>query len=112
MLNNIFQKAGFAWGVRYVFDMALHTSIPSQLHSAVAFLDFGLLILANVIMRTRLPPNRKKENNLPLVKELFTDVPFLMYGAGSFLVRLPFYFTLKTSLRPRKTGILGLLYPM
>ncbi|XP_006456029.1 hypothetical protein AGABI2DRAFT_77443 [Agaricus bisporus var. bisporus H97] len=79
MLNNIFQNAGFGWGVR-----------------AVSFLDFGLLILANLIMRTRLPPNRKKGNNLPLLKELLTDVPFLVYGAGSFLAFwgafIPFFY--------------------
>ncbi|KAJ7848394.1 hypothetical protein B0H13DRAFT_1906744 [Mycena leptocephala] len=41
MVNHLFNgKTGFAWGVR-----------------AVSFLDLGLLLTANVMMRTRLPPH-------------------------------------------------------
>ncbi|KXN82935.1 Riboflavin transporter MCH5 [Leucoagaricus sp. SymC.cos] len=79
MLNNIFEAAGFGWGIR-----------------AVGFMDLGLLIIANSIMRTRLPPNRRKGKSSPMVKEILTDVAYLFYMAGSFLmfwgVFVPFFY--------------------
>ncbi|KAJ3569824.1 hypothetical protein NP233_g4800 [Leucocoprinus birnbaumii] len=79
MLNNLFESAGFPWAIR-----------------AVGFMDLGLLIIANSIMRTRLPPNKKKGNTSPMVKEILTDIPYLFYMAGSFLVFwgifIPFFY--------------------
>lgn len=49
-------------------------------------MDLGLLIIANSIMRTRLPPNKRKGSMSPMVKEILTDVAYLFYMAGNFLV--------------------------
>ncbi|KAG6911040.1 hypothetical protein DXG01_005456 [Tephrocybe rancida] len=54
---------------------------------AVAFMDLGLLILANLIMRARLPPKRRGNEGGSVLKEVITDVPYLLFVLGSFLVR-------------------------
>jgi MFS family permease len=70
LLNNVIERApGFAWAVR-----------------AVAFMDLGLLVVANLIMRTRLPPKKKQENGDSLAKEVLTDVPYMIFSLGTFLV--------------------------
>lgn len=56
--------------------------------SSVAFMDLGLLVIANSIMRTRLPPNKKKDNSTSIVKEILADVAYVLYMVGSFLVGL------------------------
>ncbi|KJA21762.1 hypothetical protein HYPSUDRAFT_41606 [Hypholoma sublateritium FD-334 SS-4] len=81
LLNNIFAKAsGFQWGVR-----------------AVAFMDLTFLVIANSIMRTRLPPKKAQEQDgRSAVKSVLTDVPFIIYAVGSFLlfwgVFVPFFY--------------------
>lgn len=81
ILNNTFGRPdGFAWGVRYT-----------------AFLDAGLLIAANVLMKTRLPPKPSKLRPKQVLKEFFTsDKPYILYAAGSFLVvwglYVPFFY--------------------
>ncbi|KAF8177948.1 major facilitator superfamily domain-containing protein, partial [Mycena galopus ATCC 62051] len=78
MINRLFNgNTGFAWGVR-----------------AVSFLDLGLLIMANLIMRTRLPP---RSNTTPMdLKSILKDIPFWIYGFGIFLVYwglfVPFFY--------------------
>ncbi|KAF8956576.1 major facilitator superfamily domain-containing protein [Flammula alnicola] len=71
LLNNIFQRtSGFQWGVR-----------------AVAFIDLAFLIIANSIMRTRLPPKKNQgDEGRATVRTVLTDVPFVIYTVGSFLV--------------------------
>lgn len=49
-------------------------------------MDLGLLFIANIIMRTRLPPNKNKNKSSPVVKEIITDGAYLLYIAGTFLV--------------------------
>ena len=66
MLNHLFASVGFAWAVR-----------------AQSFLYLGLLIISNLIMKTRLPAGGKKDIDL---KGLLTDVPYLLCTAGSFFV--------------------------
>lgn len=77
LLNNVFSKTGFAVGVR-----------------AVAFMDLGFLIIANLIMRTRLPPKARAGKALPLKEVL--DVPYLLFVFGSFLlfwgIFVPFFY--------------------
>ncbi|KAJ7512581.1 MFS general substrate transporter [Mycena galericulata] len=70
MINQLFNgKTGFAWGVR-----------------AVSFLDLGLLLTANAIMRTRLPPRSMNPNAKPIdIRGILTDVPFWMCLIGIFL---------------------------
>ncbi|KAF9266671.1 MFS general substrate transporter [Marasmius fiardii PR-910] len=68
LLNPLFMgNVGFAWGVR-----------------AASFLNLGFFTIANIIMKTRLPPRTNKK---PIdMKEIFTDVPYMICNAGSFLV--------------------------
>jgi MFS family permease len=81
LLNNTFDKHnGFAWGVRYA-----------------SFLDLGILIIANLLMRTRLPPRQHKLEIGKMFREnLITDVPYLIFMAGAFLVFwglfIPFFY--------------------
>ncbi|EIW75911.1 MFS general substrate transporter [Coniophora puteana RWD-64-598 SS2] len=70
MLNNLFTKIGFGWGVR-----------------AAAFMDMGLLALANVIMKTRLPARKDRPNSKPVdVKSILTDGPYWMCVISAALV--------------------------
>lgn len=62
MLNHLFESMGFAWAVR-----------------AQSFLYLGLLIISNLIMKTRLPAGGKKDIDL---KGLLTDVPYLLCTTG------------------------------
>ncbi|KAF5347823.1 hypothetical protein D9757_014311 [Collybiopsis confluens] len=63
MVNHLFNSStGFAWGVRIV-----------------SFLDLFLLITANLMMKTRLPPGRKGPNAKPInIRGILTDIPFLI----------------------------------
>ncbi|KAL0958740.1 hypothetical protein HGRIS_014066 [Hohenbuehelia grisea] len=74
LLNNVLSRNGFAWGVR-----------------AVGFIDLGLLILANLLMKTRLPSRRQRAKagvvNKPIAfKKIILDWPYMVFVAGSFLV--------------------------
>lgn len=56
---------------------------------SVAFMDLGFLIIANSIMRTRLPPKQKKADNsepTASMRTVLKDIPFLVYTLGSFFV--------------------------
>ena len=66
MHNQLFHgKTGFAWGVR-----------------ASAFLILGLLVIANCIMTTRLPP--KREGPKPNFGAIFRDVPYMIASFAVF----------------------------
>ncbi|KAF9044415.1 MFS general substrate transporter [Panaeolus papilionaceus] len=70
LLNNVFPRpSGFAWGVR-----------------AVGFMNFGLLIIANLIMKTRLPPKKRVHGEGTTFRKVLGDTPFLIYMLGAFLV--------------------------
>ncbi|KAG9127643.1 hypothetical protein FRC07_011229, partial [Ceratobasidium sp. 392] len=80
MLNKIFQRTGFAWGVR-----------------STAFVILGCFIAANLMMRTRLPPkSQRPPAPSPDVKGIVTDTAFQLSVAGAFLVMLglflPFFY--------------------
>ncbi|KAG8747617.1 hypothetical protein FRC10_000160 [Ceratobasidium sp. 414] len=80
MLNKIFQRAGFAWGVR-----------------STGFVILGCFIAANLMMRTRLPPKSQRPPAPPPdVKGIVTDTAFQLAVAGAFLVMLglflPFFY--------------------
>lgn len=54
---------------------------------AAAFLDLGLLVAANLLMRTRLPSRKQRPNLQPVnVKKILSDVAYLLLVAGSFLI--------------------------
>jgi hypothetical protein len=48
-------------------------------------MDLGLLIIANLIMRTRLP-SKSRADKTSLLTEVIRDVPYVMFALGSFLV--------------------------
>jgi MFS family permease len=66
MLNHLFPTVGFAWAVR-----------------AQSFLYLGLLVIANLIMKTRLPPGGKKIVDM---KGIVTDIPYMICTVGSFFI--------------------------
>lgn len=73
----------------YYFFFYLSSSGPILLGRAVAFMDLTFLVIANSIMRTRLPPKKVQgQDGRSAVKSVLTDVPFIIYAVGSFLVRI------------------------
>ncbi|KAB5592443.1 transport protein [Ceratobasidium theobromae] len=70
MLNKIFQRSGFAWGVR-----------------STGFVVLTCLVIANPLMRTRLPPKSKRPPTPPLdIKAIISDTAYLFTVLGAFLV--------------------------
>jgi len=52
-------------------------------------MDLGLLVIANSIMRTRLPPKQKvTDGGGATFRSVLKDVPFLIYALGTFLVSM------------------------
>ncbi|KAF9466018.1 MFS general substrate transporter [Collybia nuda] len=95
LLNNIFKrKDGFAKGVRYA-----------------SIMDLGFLVIANSIMRTRLPVRKNKMSPLRVVREvIMRDGPYLTHVAGTALIFwglfVPFfYFQLFTALHGIPSGL-------
>ncbi|KAH9837553.1 major facilitator superfamily domain-containing protein [Rhodofomes roseus] len=87
MLNQLFSNGvGFAWGVR-----------------AAGFMTLGLLIIANCVLRTRLPSARQRRKaaggqKLSKIKtrKILTDLPYMLMNVGGFLglwgVFLPYFY--------------------
>ncbi|KAL5639396.1 hypothetical protein ACGC1H_006789 [Rhizoctonia solani] len=72
MLNKVFERHGFGWGVR-----------------STAFVVLACLIAANLLMRTRLPPKSKRPPTPPPdFKAIMTDFTYLAAIAGAFLVMM------------------------
>jgi MCP family monocarboxylic acid transporter-like MFS transporter 10 len=71
MLNKLIEQKGFAWATR-----------------AAAFLCTGMMAIAILCMRTRLPPRNKlpqgNQPPLPTIKELVTDWKYVIASAGAF----------------------------
>ena len=77
MHNELFNgSAGFAWGVR-----------------AAAFLVLVLLLIAKVLMTTRLPP--KRGNTQADIKKVLRHIPFDIAVFGNFLGLLGLFFPCK-----------------
>jgi hypothetical protein len=90
MVNHLFNgKTGFAWGVR-----------------AVSFLDLGLLLTANAIMRTRLPPRPKNAKPID-IRGILRELPFWMCLIGRALFKRVFSLTLITNRTQVFAYILG-----
>lgn len=77
MLNRLFHNGiGFAWGVR-----------------AAGFMTLGLLSIANLTLRTRLPNARQRRKaatpekavSAAKIRDILTDVPYLFMNVGGFL---------------------------
>ncbi|KAL8705536.1 MAG: hypothetical protein Q9201_001353 [Fulgogasparrea decipioides] len=80
MVDKIIDRSGFAWAMR-----------------SVAFLLLGLLIYANLTVRSRLPPSPKPWSLLEFVRPL-QEMPVLLVVSASFLfffgMFLPFTFVI------------------
>lgn len=61
-----------------------HLRPLTNFNRAVAFLDLGLLVVANLIMKTRYPvrniAHRQKQS--VLLKEILTDAPYMAFVVG------------------------------
>ena len=90
LLNNLFSKsAGFGAGVRSVFQLRvprMPCSVIENIPSSVAYIDLGLLVIANLIMKTRLPTRTSTVEKSSVLTEVLTDVPYIVFIWGSFLV--------------------------
>ncbi|EPS97880.1 hypothetical protein FOMPIDRAFT_1018031 [Fomitopsis schrenkii] len=77
MLNRLINgHTGFAWGVR-----------------ATAFLNLGLLAVANSVMTTRLPSAKQRGPGPKLdMKAILTDWPYLVFLLGLFLILWGMFF--------------------
>ncbi|KAG2346560.1 MFS general substrate transporter [Suillus weaverae] len=81
MLNNLFNgDAGFGWGVR-----------------AAGFIDLGLLVTANLIMKTRLPSRRERPDAKPVdLKAILSDFGYWLCVIGATLtfwgLFVPFFY--------------------
>ncbi|KAJ3479796.1 hypothetical protein NLI96_g8806 [Meripilus lineatus] len=74
MFNNLLHgRADFAWATR-----------------ATAFLNLGIVVLANILMIPR-PPKTKPENKTPISKVLM-DPPYVLFLASAILVSLGLLF--------------------
>jgi MFS family permease len=78
MVERLIQEAGFGWAMR-----------------GVAFLILGVLVVANILIKSRLPPLRKGFKLRDFVAP-FSEPPFLVLTIGSFFIYvggfLPFNF--------------------
>jgi hypothetical protein len=78
MVQHLILRIGFGWTMR-----------------AVAFMFLGLLIIANLTIKSRLPPARRVFNFMELVRP-FTEKPYLLLALASFFIYiggfLPFNF--------------------
>ncbi|KAK1218845.1 hypothetical protein PQX77_018461 [Marasmius sp. AFHP31] len=77
MLNNLIPSVGFAQAVR-----------------ATAYIVLGTLIIGNCLMRTRLPPRRKRRNQTPPpdIRSFLKDPPYMFAVLGALIASLGFYF--------------------
>ena len=87
MLNNLFNgRAGYAWGVRYAMSCSLRTESLTCCRRAAAFMDLGLLVTANLIMKTRLPSRRERPNAKPVdMKAIMSDFGYWLCVIGCVL---------------------------
>lgn len=78
MVQRLIPKIGFGWTMR-----------------AVAFMFLGLLIIANLTIKSRIPPARRPFHFVEMVKP-FTEKPFLLLSLAAFFTYiggfLPFNF--------------------
>ncbi|KZT61354.1 MFS general substrate transporter [Calocera cornea HHB12733] len=74
LINNVFQKRGFEWGVR-----------------AMGFWMLGALLLANLLMRAHYHPNHQAMKP-PSWLKILRDPPYVVAVAGAWLLGLGLYF--------------------
>jgi hypothetical protein len=99
MVEQLIKKAGFGWAMR-----------------GVAFLILFLLIVGNLTLKARLPPNRKNFRAMAFVTP-FKEGPFLLLTMGSFFIYLggflPFNFVIvQAQAGGMSTNLAGYLVPI
>ena len=77
MLNNTFEKLGFGTAVR-----------------ASAGLVSGMLLIACILMKPRLPPPAKSIPLIPAIKKFSHDIPYVLATVGMTIFGIGFYFPL------------------
>ncbi|KAF9774569.1 hypothetical protein IL306_007401 [Fusarium sp. DS 682] len=70
MVNKLIVRVGFGWAMR-----------------SVAFLFLGLLVIANITIKSRLPPPRRKFDIMNFVTP-FKEMPFLLLTTAGFMLYL------------------------
>ncbi|CAJ0555014.1 Ff.00g135270.m01.CDS01 [Fusarium sp. VM40] len=70
MVNRLVVRIGFGWAMR-----------------SVAFLFLGLLAIANLTIKSRLPPPRRKFNPMDFVAP-FKEIPFILLTISAFMLYL------------------------
>jgi len=68
---------------------------PIGFHNGVrisAAINAGLLIIAMLLMKTRLPPNKAPRNVLMIAKKFMSEPPYAIMVAGAFLVLMGLYY--------------------
>lgn len=99
MVQKLIPEIGFGWTMR-----------------AVAFMFLGLLIIANLTIKSRLPPAHRPFHFLELVKP-FTETPFLLLAISAFFIYiggfLPFNFLiLEGQAKGMSTNLASYLVPI
>ena len=99
MVQRLIPHIGFGWTMR-----------------AVGFLFLGLLTIANLTIKSRLPPARGPFNVMEMVKP-FTEKPFLLLALGAFFIYvggfLPFnYIILQGEASGMSTDLASYLVPI
>lgn len=83
MLNKVFEKSGFGWGSRATGFLVLGEFLGDRCIVPLLNVEnLGCLLMANLLMRTRLPPKSKAQSPPPDVKGIVTDVVFQLTVAG------------------------------
>jgi MFS family permease len=92
MLNKLINKpgVGFAQAVRATVGLLPRLCLCGELIELQGYILIGLLLVANILLRTRLPP---KKSGGPIVDfSLFKDTNYTFYTLGVSFVLLGLYF--------------------
>jgi uncharacterized membrane protein len=99
MVQRLIKSIGFGWAIR-----------------CTAFLFLGLLIFANLVIKSRLPPSKKVLTVKDFVSP-FKEVPFMLLVLSAFFVYLggflPFnYIIVQAKAQGMSTNLAGYLVPI
>ncbi|KAF5357445.1 hypothetical protein D9757_011593 [Collybiopsis confluens] len=122
MVHHFKRRKGLASGIALsgssvgsvIFPIMLNHLIPSvgfaQAVRATAYLVLGTITVGNCLMRTRLPPRRKRipRSPPPDIKSFLKDPPYMWAVLGALIASLGFYFpaVFYSTLSRREFGLL------
>ncbi|KAG7095595.1 hypothetical protein E1B28_006325 [Marasmius oreades] len=106
MVHHFKKRKGLASGVALsgssigsiIFPIMLNHLIPSvgfaQAVRATGYLVLGTLVIGNCLMKTRLPPRKKRRVQLPPpdIRSFLKDPPYMFAVLGALIASLGFYF--------------------